>query len=78
MTEYFILAFLSYRALKGTFVLSFFLLLTVAAGFSLLYAVSDEVHQLFIVSRSGNITDILIDAMGIIAFCVVQKYIKNK
>ncbi|TBR17747.1 hypothetical protein EPO66_02140 [bacterium] len=78
MTEYFILAFLFYRALKGTFILSFKTLIFITAALSLLYAVSDEVHQLFIVSRSGNIRDILIDFTGIIIFCLCQKYIKSK
>ncbi len=78
MMEYFILAFLFYRALKGTFTLNFKLLIFIAAALSLLYAVSDEVHQLFVVSRSGNIRDILIDFTGIAVFCLYQKYIKNK
>ena len=32
--------------------------------FCLLYAVSDEIHQLFIIERSFGITDILIDLFG--------------
>lgn len=30
----------------------------------ILYAVSDEIHQLFIVGRSGRILDVLIDSLG--------------
>lgn len=30
----------------------------------LVYAISDEVHQLFISGRSGQITDVLIDCLG--------------
>ncbi len=78
MTEYFILAFLFYRALKVTFALKFALLIFITALSSLLYAISDEVHQLFVVSRSGNIRDILIDSIGIITFCLYQKYKKNR
>ena len=33
-------------------------------GLTVLYAISDEFHQLFIPGRSGNIKDILIDAIG--------------
>ena len=32
--------------------------------FCLLYACSDEVHQLFVVGRSGNIIDVIIDSIG--------------
>jgi len=29
-----------------------------------LYAISDEIHQLFIVGRNGNVVDVLIDTCG--------------
>lgn len=32
--------------------------------FCFLYACSDEIHQLFIVGRSGNVYDVLIDTIG--------------
>lgn len=32
----------------------------------MLYAVSDEIHQLFIPGRSGQITDVLIDSTGVL------------
>ncbi|MCF0231256.1 MAG: VanZ family protein, partial [Enterococcus sp.] len=31
---------------------------------TVLYAISDEVHQLFIAARAGQVTDVLIDAGG--------------
>lgn len=31
-----------------------------------LYAVSDEIHQLFVSGRSGQITDVCIDTMGVL------------
>ncbi|MBO5238190.1 MAG: VanZ family protein [Lachnospiraceae bacterium] len=31
------------------------------------YAVTDEVHQLFVVGRDGKITDVLIDSIGILS-----------
>jgi len=30
----------------------------------ILYAISDEIHQLFIPGRSGQVTDVVIDGMG--------------
>ena len=38
-----------------------------SAAFSLLYAVSDEVHQLYVPGRSGQINDVLLDFTGITA-----------
>lgn len=37
-------------------------LVSLLAG--LLYAVSDEVHQLFVSGRAGRVTDVLIDFIG--------------
>lgn len=34
--------------------------------FSVLYAISDEFHQLFVESRNGSIKDVLIDSLGVI------------
>lgn len=47
--------------------------------FCLLYAISDEIHQLFIVNRSSELRDILIDTMGItLAYLITKKIRKNK
>ncbi|HLR42962.1 MAG TPA: VanZ family protein [Pseudogracilibacillus sp.] len=56
---YFLLGILLYRALWGKwrhFLLALFI--------AFLYAVSDEVHQLFIPGRSGEVRDVLIDSAG--------------
>ena len=37
-----------------------------AAVFSVLYAVSDEIHQLFVEGRAGQVRDVFIDSIGII------------
>lgn len=48
----------------------------------LIYATTDEVHQLFTEGRSGQITDILIDTSGVCVGCaiiyILNKLIKNK
>ncbi|TYS69801.1 VanZ family protein [Sutcliffiella horikoshii] len=36
----------------------------VAFIISVLYAISDEVHQLFVPGRSGQVSDVLLDSMG--------------
>ena len=41
---------------------------------SILYAISDEIHQLFIPGRSCQITDICIDTLGILIGFTIYKY----
>ena len=50
----------------------------VAAG--ALYAASDEIHQLFVQERSGQLSDVLIDTAGVIlgAFFVTLLYKKKR
>lgn len=77
ISEYFILTALLYRAFKGSFALLPFYLIFWSFILSFLYAVSDEIHQLFVFGRSGNPADVLIDTVGIIGFYTFLRY-KNK
>ena len=49
---------------------------------SFLYACSDEYHQTFVVGRSGELTDVLIDTfgaiIGIVLFDIVYKLVINR
>ncbi len=47
---------------------------------SLLYAVSDEAHQMFVLGREGKVLDIAIDLVGIlfVTFLIFKLYYKNK
>lgn len=59
-TEYAVLAFLILLAMdRKKWAVSF--------AITTLYAVSDEIHQLFIPGREGKVMDVLIDSMGAIA-----------
>lgn len=42
-----------------------------SAAFSILYAISDEIHQLFVEGRSAQVSDVLIDSSGAIIGSVV-------
>lgn len=46
-----------------------------------LYAISDEVHQLFIPGRSGEVTDVIIDSagssVGIVVYLLIGKVVKK-
>lgn len=77
ITEYFILTFLLYRAFKNSFRLSSFYLIFLLAVFSLLYAISDEIHQAFVPLRGPSALDVLIDSCGIIIFFMLLK-VKRK
>lgn len=61
LTLYLVLGVIIYNLLntyniKNKLLLSFM--------FCLLYALSDEIHQLFVIGRSGEIRDVLIDSCG--------------
>lgn len=78
---YFMLGILVLHALRCSKLLGF-----QCVGFALLicvlYAVSDEVHQLFITGRSGEIRDVLIDSagssVGIGVWLVMKRIVKWK
>lgn len=50
-------------------------ILFIATAISALYAISDEVHQLYVPGRSGELRDVIIDSCGAITgaflFCVI-------
>ena len=50
----------------------------IAAGSCLTYAISDEIHQLFIPGRSGEIRDVLIDFSGSIIAILIVVLINKK
>ena len=45
------------------------IMFTILAG--ALYAVTDEIHQLFIPGRSGEIIDVMIDTSGVSIGCII-------
>jgi VanZ family protein len=67
-----ILVFLTFRAFEIKNIYWMILL-------CFIYACSDEIHQLFVVGRDGNIIDVLIDCFGsIIAILVLNKLKERK
>ena len=43
-----------------------------------LYACSDEIHQLFVPGRSGQVSDVLLDTLGSFTGIMIYKLIYNK
>ncbi len=77
ITEYFVFTFLLYRAFSGSFKMNVFRLFMYPAVFSFLYAISDEIHQYFVLGRSCAISDVLIDSIGIVGFYIAIKIKKG-
>ncbi|MCM1174880.1 MAG: VanZ family protein [Blautia sp.] len=78
MTEYAVLSVLLYIWLgKRRFTTGKKMLLAIII--TAFYAVSDEIHQLFVAGRSGRFTDVLIDSagavLGVLLFTGVKKCI---
>ncbi|ADQ47161.1 VanZ family protein [Caldicellulosiruptor kronotskyensis 2002] len=72
VTEYFILSMLFYKAFfecnrnsKKSFILTFI--------FSVAYAISDEVHQIFVSGRGPSAVDVMIDTIGIISYLLIKR-----
>lgn len=75
MTEYAILAILIYIWL-GRWRLSRRRMACTAAVLTILYACSDEVHQLFVAGRAGRISDVLVDSVGAVLGLALFLFIK--
>ena len=52
--------------------------LILAIFISMLYAISDEIHQLFVSGRSARVFDIVIDTLGATTGISIYNFIKNK
>ncbi len=64
LSEYAILCYLNYRALKRTAKISPKKNLLLSFLIAVVYAVTDEYHQTFVPGRSGNVFDWGIDSLG--------------
>ncbi|MEX0587532.1 MAG: VanZ family protein [Patescibacteria group bacterium] len=75
IAEYATLFVLIFRALRGSVVASMKKLYFSAAVFTLLYAVTDEIHQMLTPSREGMITDLGFDFLGILAGALLVRHL---
>lgn len=72
-TEYFILGILVIN-----FITRYDKKIIIAILLCIMYATSDEIHQIFVPSRSCQITDIMIDSLGSIMGIYLYKLITKK
>jgi len=77
VSEYFVLGFLAWRALRSANNHGIRLWL-LSAGLVLLVALSDEFHQSFVPSRVSSIVDVGYDCVGGIAALVVLSRFRNE
>lgn len=74
VTIYFILGFLVYLYIKDLKIDNKIIISILICAF---YATSDEIHQLFILGRSGEVKDVLIDTLGGVLGILFLKILKS-
>lgn len=83
-TEYFILAFFAFFALERSIKINNSLILSFSGSvlYTVLFAVTDEIHQTSVSGRAGRFTDVLIDSAGALtaaAICFLTvKYLEKR
>lgn len=78
MIEYGTLFILIYRAIFNTTSLPKMKIGIIALLFTILYAISDEIHQLFIPTREGKVRDVIFDTIGaLFAWYFLWKLLPN-
>lgn len=73
ISEYIILTLLLFYGLHKNDFSSLYLTVSI----SFIYACSDEIHQLFIAGRAGQIQDVFIDTIGIIIASIIIYFLKK-
>lgn len=64
--EYAILMFLFFKVLRLYFRETFLKALFIGIACSVIYAMTDEFHQLYVTGRFGTVRDVIIDSFGIL------------
>jgi len=75
-SEYLILSILTTNTLAVSFQWKNKLYYLISFILCTLYAASDEIHQLFIPGRSGQINDVILDSFGVLAGIMIYHGIK--
>ena len=77
ITEYAFLCVSYILALKNTTKLTYTKVYLLSMIFSIIYAITDEIHQRFVPGRSCNFFDLLFDTTGVVIGSIVHKKIKK-
>lgn len=74
---FFLFAFFLFTTIKGKYKIKpKHIIITLIV--SIAYAISDEVHQMYVPTRTATIYDLLINSMGILAAVLIYIYIERK
>jgi VanZ family protein len=73
IAEYAILFLLLFRAARGSCAFDERRVLLIASALTLLYAVTDEVHQLFVPLREGRMIDLVFDFLGLVVGIILLR-----
>lgn len=77
VSEYFVLTYLIFLAMRDSFHSSEIKIFFISFAFPFVYALFDEFHQTFVFSRHASLLDVGVDAVGIIAFIILMKKYKT-
>ena len=77
ISAYFILGILIFNLLKE-YNLGVKKMIFISIAIAMLYACSDEIHQMFVPGRSGEVRDVLIDAAGAAVGVVVYAALSSR
>lgn len=78
MVEYGLLALLLFNALYNTVTQKFYNAIRLSWVFSVLYATTDELHQIYVPTRGGSTRDIFIDALGVTLVLYIIYHTRRK
>ena len=78
ITEYGILLATIYIPVEKNFMLKNSKKAIISVAIAILYAASDELHQRFVPGRSGRVTDVLIDSIGILVSLFILRLFTKK
>jgi len=76
ITEYAILCILYIRAFRNTTKFSSKKVYLLSIVLSIIYAITDEIHQSFVPGRSCNLFDLLFDTTGVVLGGIIYKNLK--
>ena len=77
ISAYFILGILLFNLLKE-YGLAVKKIIFISIGIAMLYACTDEIHQMFVPGRSGEVRDVLIDTAGAVVGVVVYAALSSR
>ncbi len=78
IVEYGFLSFLVYYALDNTTSLSLFWKMIFSVEITILYGLTDELHQIFVPGRSGRLVDIFANFIGCVIFQSFILFVKKR